>query len=334
MACLRQAAAREGAGESATDLITASLRTGSARAYSAAWAAWTAWCYRRGHNPVEPHVGNLLNYLSHLFNNRRLAYSTIALHRSAISTCLSPANSSPLGAHPLVTRMLKGVFLSRPPPSRTILPTWDVAEVLDVVAQWTPLHHLSLMDLSRKAITLLALYSYRRTSDLSLLDIGPQYMARGPNKLVLQPRFGAKQDRPGHSSTPITITKAQDTDTCTLSTLLHYLDRTQVVRDTSVTALFISSKPPNRKATPYTLKRWLLDTLHRAGTDASPGSTRAAAARYAAATHIPMSTIMARGDWARARTVHRHYIRALPPGALQHLAHDQHHNSTNPDHRT
>ena len=71
---------------------------------------------------------------------------------------------------------------------------------------------------------------------MSLLDIGPQYMARGPKRLVLQPHFGAKQDRPRHSSTPITISGAQGPDTGMLAAILHYLERTQTIRDTSVTS--------------------------------------------------------------------------------------------------
>ena len=39
-------------------------------------------------------------------------------------------------------------------------------------------HFLGYLDLSRKAVTLLAPNSYRWVSDLSILDIGPKFMAR------------------------------------------------------------------------------------------------------------------------------------------------------------
>ena len=87
-----------------------------------------------------------------------------------------------------------------------------------------PLEQLSLSDLIRKAATL-ALYSFRRVRDLSLLDI-----CRGPLRLVLQVKFGAKQDRPGHKSTPITNTRCQCPDICTLTTLCSCLDKTVDLR--------------------------------------------------------------------------------------------------------
>ena len=72
---------------------------------------------------------------------------------------------------------------------------------------------------------------------------------------------------------------------------------------------------------PYTLRRWFLDTLCQAGTEVSPRSTRAVAITNTAATHTLMVVILAQGDWARARTIHKHYLRALPQElALQHLA--------------
>ena len=84
-------------------------------------------------NPTRAGVSDLLNYLSHLNEDKTLSYGTIALHRFAMSTFLDPASAHALGSHLLVTRVLRVIFLARHPhshpPARRPRPTWDVAEV-------------------------------------------------------------------------------------------------------------------------------------------------------------------------------------------------------------
>ena len=60
--------------------------------------------------------------------------------------------------------------------------------------------------------------------------------------------------------------------------------------------------------------------LRGAGIQASPGSTRAAAASFALARNISLQSIMESADWSRSRTLFRHYVRLLPVEVLAHIA--------------
>ena len=59
--------------------------------------------------------------------------------------------------------------------------------------------------------------------------------------------------------------------------------------------------------------RWY---LRDAGTSDTAGSTRAAAATWAAARGVSTSTIMEAADWTSARTMRAHYLRLLPKEAM------------------
>ena len=62
----------------------------------------------------------------------------------------------PIGQHPLVTRLLKGVYNTRPPkPHYT--ETWDVDRVLNHLSSLGENSQLSLKQLSQKLVVLMAL---------------------------------------------------------------------------------------------------------------------------------------------------------------------------------
>jgi hypothetical protein len=55
----------------------------------------------------------VLNYLTHLFDNG-MSWSTIAIHNSTISLTMAPVDGVNIGDHPLVKRLMRGVFKERP----------------------------------------------------------------------------------------------------------------------------------------------------------------------------------------------------------------------------
>ena len=61
-----------------------------------------------------------------------------------------------------------------------------------------------------------------------------------------------------------------------------------------------------------TIASWLKETLTLANIRPSRGSTRQAAATYAASQGADIRTIMETGDWAHTSTMYGHYIRCLP----------------------
>ena len=67
-------------------------------------------------------------FLTELFSEG-LQYRNIAGYRSMLSSVMSPIEKFPVGQHPYITRLIKGVFNSRPP-KVVLLPEWDLPLVL------------------------------------------------------------------------------------------------------------------------------------------------------------------------------------------------------------
>ena len=97
-------------------------------------------------------------------------YSSINSYQSAISSAHDRIDGITVGQHPLITRLVKGVFHFRP-----LLPrytrTWDVQTVLDFLRSLGDNGELSLKHLSWKVTMLLALSCPSKSADLALLDL-------------------------------------------------------------------------------------------------------------------------------------------------------------------
>ena len=161
----------------------------------------------------------------YLVSVKNLAWSTIGVHRSAISSLLQPLHPHPVGEHPLVSRLMRALFLQKPP-STTPRWTWDMATVLAFVRDLGPPQDLSLRRLVAKLAFLVAVFSAWRVADLFLLRVTPQYLQLSVDSAVFQPAFGAKQDRPGNQNPLVVLRSYADVRICPVASLCEYLSRT------------------------------------------------------------------------------------------------------------
>ena len=125
-------------------------------------------------------------------------YTTINTYRSALTTILCSMNDArdSLGSHPLIARLLKGVYILRPLTPR-YSSTWDVSKVTDYFKTLAPLHELSLKFLTLKTVMLCALASAQRQKTLSALDLNFRKESRDSISFVVTDRL--KTSRPGKS---------------------------------------------------------------------------------------------------------------------------------------
>ena len=318
LAAFRAIVSASGASAEAAEFLTASWRRSTTKQYLSAWRCWSEWCHGRGLVSTAVCVNTLLDYLLYLTRTKNFAWSTVGAHRSAISSMLQPFTSPSVGEHPLIVRFMRALFLSKPPTTRPRW-TWDVATVLTCVRDWGLAPTLDLRRLTWKLTFLVALFSARRVSDLSLLRISPQHFQRTALSAVFQPAFGAKQDRPGHQN-PLIVLKKYDTDLrlCPVAHLDEYLVRS--ASPDRPTNLFLTTVLPQKIAARNTIKRWIISVLSEAGVEGSAGSTRAAAASFALASNISLNTVLEAADWSRSTTLFRHYVRLLPPEVLAHVS--------------
>ena len=110
----------------------------------------------------------------------------------ALSSTHLPIKGFPVGQHPLVVRLLKGVLNVRLPQPK-YSSTWDVAKMLTYLRSLGRNEDLFLMHLTKKLVILLALV--HRSLDLVRLSIaGWRHM---PGGIILSCTGLAKQARPG-----------------------------------------------------------------------------------------------------------------------------------------
>ena len=137
--------------------------------YNSAWSKWYSWCKEREVDPLCPNLGNITEFLSDSFHNG-LQYTTINTYRSALSNVLPPMEGFPVGQHPLVVRLMKGIQNSRPAMPR-YQHCWDINQVLDYIKSLPANINLSLDKLTGKLATLMAITAPKRSSELGLLDL-------------------------------------------------------------------------------------------------------------------------------------------------------------------
>ena len=114
MAHIRESFTSGGISVEASNLLLSSWRPKTKSNYSSLFAKWSGWCVQRNRDPFTGPVEDVLNFLAELFREGYL-YRSLNLYRSVISAMHSEVDRQPVGQHPLVTRMLQGVYNERPP---------------------------------------------------------------------------------------------------------------------------------------------------------------------------------------------------------------------------
>jgi hypothetical protein len=158
-----------GISQKASALITAGWSKGTNSAYQSALSKWHDWCVQRNLHPFSISVSSFANFLASLYANG-LQYRTINTVRSAVSVTHGHVEGIPLGQHPVVSRLMKGIYNSRPPELRYAT-SWCVGQVTTHMKTMGPNNALSLKQLSLKLVTLMALVEASRTSEIAALDL-------------------------------------------------------------------------------------------------------------------------------------------------------------------
>ena len=165
---VREGHLAEGISKRASDLILSGWSAGTNATYQSGWAKWSSWCAARKVNPFSGDVQSFLDFLAQLYQ-QELQHRSINTIRSAVSMTHKQIEGVPICQHPLVTRILKGVYNSRPPLPR-YSSTWDMEIVTKHILSMGNNEDLSLKQLSQKLVVLMALVQASRTSELKALD--------------------------------------------------------------------------------------------------------------------------------------------------------------------
>ena len=242
---LRRSYDLQGFSRSTIELFLAGCRSNTNAAYESAWVNWRNWCVERNSDPLRSDLALILAFLAQLHAFGK-SYSTINLHRSMLSTTLPSIDGIPIGQHPLVIRLLKGCY-NRNPPKPRYDSTWDPSRVIQFMSSLGNNELIPLPNLSGKLVTLLALATLLRVSELASIAFSSVKLSQKSVRFALsKPR---KAQRNGSLQT-FTLAACPDQNTCPVETLRSYIVRTSVNRPPSPEGmLFISLVAPFRAVT-------------------------------------------------------------------------------------
>jgi len=303
----------ENISESASTLLLASWRKKSARSYDSAFLKWASWCQERNTDPISGPVSAVINFLADLFS-QGYQYNSLNSYRSAISSTHDHVDGSPIGQHPLVTRMMAGAFNSRPPKARYSA-TWDVEIVLKYIISLGPNNNLSLKNLTLKTVMLLALTRPTRSVDLKLLDV--DLCRWTPEGVSFIPSGLTKQAKAGRRVSDYFFPKfSENTLICPVDSVKEYIKITEEFRKTDVrtTQLFLSFIRPHSAVSSSSIARWLKTLLAESGIDVSlfkAHSTRSASASAAAAAGVTTKEILDAADWKTESVFQKFYYKPV-----------------------
>ena len=299
--------------ERAQDLVEASLREGTRKDYLSKYGRYSDWCDQRGLHPSRAPLNEILNFLAHL-QEQGYSYSTVCGYRSMLSAFHEPVHGDSVGSHPLVTRLIKGVFNTNPP-NKKLCQERDVGVVLKYLSgePIIPFESCSLKFLTMKACFLLAITSARRTDDISKLSMMPGQCRFMKDKLLLIPDDLLKQDRPSHYLPPLEIERYDNLNICAVHTLEKYLQVVENLRR-QVSSLFLTVIRPHKKPTSQTISRWITEVMRLAYEKAgkplakvNAHSTRGMATSWAEFKGASIPDILRMADWSSAKTYCDHY---------------------------
>ena len=305
--CVRGAFAKKGISQKASTLLLRAWRDGTQKQYKTYLAKWQQYCHSTGHDPFSAPVSVGINFLADLADS--VGYSAVNTARSAISSIIVMPDGSTFGKHPLVKRLLKGVFEAKPSLPR-YGKMWDLNVLLSHLRQLPDYESISLRQLSGKLAALLAVLTGQRCQTIHALAVGNTDMHLEGEKCTFFIRELLKHSRPGTHLKPILLKGFPgDRKLCVLKCLKAYLVATANLRH-DTTALFISSQKPHRPVSKDTVSRWIRGMLIDAGIDTTvygTHSTRAASTSAAARQGLPADVILESAGWCSNNTFEKFY---------------------------
>lgn len=290
--------------QSQIGVLDRSWRNSSMSSYKPAWKRWVKWSRENEVNMYQPQPQDVARFLTDLHLKYNLAYSTICVHKSVVSTFCRPILGNPLSSHIIIRQTLKGIALQQPPKRKP--PIWDVKVLTAYLTSHAP-HSFSLFEVSRRVAIILLLCSGRRVHDLTLLRCDSANCIIENNSIVMWPKYGSKTDNSSYRQSGWRLLAcSSNTNVDPVFWVTKLLEVSQSRRG-NLDSLFISTCGTPKPATPTIIGGWIKSVLKLAGIDSSPGSVRSAVASASWLDHTPIDQILSRGNWKSARTFHKFY---------------------------
>jgi hypothetical protein len=251
----------------------------------------------------------VLDFLSEIHEEGK-AYRSINVSRSMLSATLDKIEGYDVGKHPLVIKLMLGIFNSNPPKPK-YNSFWDIGSELSYLEGLGPDTSLSFKNLSSKLVMLLALTSLFRVSEIAAIDFKSIVFSWPVVKFALS-RL-RKSQRKGSLQVFSLNNLGSSLLNCPVSCLERYIFVTSELRKESEnSSLILGLRSPHPPIGASTIGRWIKLLLSEAGVDTttySAHSTRGASASKAVSAGLSIDSILKTGSWASESVFSKHYNR-------------------------
>ena len=160
---IRAALQGTGLSTTSTSFICNAWREGTKKQYDSTLRRWREICCTREIHPITPHVNDVVEFLAFLYEKGG-RYGVLATVRSTLGNFLHIPGVPVLANHPLIQKVVKGAYNTRPPAPRYVV-IWDT----DILLQYLDSLENNSIDfklLSYKVTVLLTILSGQRVSTL------------------------------------------------------------------------------------------------------------------------------------------------------------------------
>lgn len=276
------------------NVILASLASSTRVQYTSSFKLWWEYCRARRLDPFDIQINYLLDFLAECFK-KGSTYGSLNNHRSALSLI----SRNKVGQDERVKRFLRGVFKLKPSFPRYTT-TWDPNIILNYLAGMFPNQSLSLDQLSKKLVVLLALATGQRCQTLSMIKISNINIKK--DRIIINITDIIKTSGIGRTQPWLDIPFfTQRLSVCPADTLITYISVTSNIRSSNDDKLIITIKKPHHPATSQTIGRWIKETIGAGGIDTtvfSAHSTRHAATSAARRAGFSVDAIRRTAGWS------------------------------------
>lgn len=280
--------------------MLSSLSKNTISQYTSSLKLWWQYCQSKNIADVyDVKIYDLIDFLNNCLENG-VAYGTLNNHRSAIS--LISINN--ISSDDSLKRFFRGAFKLKPSFPRYII-TWDPMIVLNYLSNLYPNENLSIEQISKKLVVLLALATGQRCQTLSLIRLNN--IQKFNERIIINITDLIKTSSVGKCQPILDLPLFKENlSICPMQTLSSYIEVTGKNRPAGETRLILTYKKPYHAASSQTIGRWIKYIMEESGIDTSifrPHSTRHAATSAACRAGISIDAIRKSAGWSGQSTV-------------------------------
>ncbi|CAG8638968.1 15005_t:CDS:2 [Cetraspora pellucida] len=259
---------------------------------SACMRKWFNWCATENHNLIRCLLQTIVEFLDHLYG-QNMQFNTIASYRSAISKIHVHVDGKSIGSHPIIVKVMKGLF-NLNPPKQSSVEVVDVLPMMDYIQSLGSNTEMSILNLTQKTALLLALTSGSHPSDLHRIDLST--ILRTPNGIVVYIR------NPKESK--ISRSHGGKKEQFKKLFIGSYPDDINF-------SLFLTTTALHKPASIDSIARWIKTCLTVSSESLTAKDTRVISAFLAQNSEADLTTIMALGNWSSNMVYQKFYQRGI-----------------------